>query len=1273
MSFSWLSQTGSSLLRQLVSKAKDTVVAIKDATVAMLDSLIDYAIGDVEEEEEEKEEEEEEKEEEEEEEAVDIYPIFNGNTNETLNEWLEFFYYFNKSPKSEERKDKARYEFRLFYGIHVMSIISDPTFRVQFSYLELLQNGEIMDIEEDASFKDLIGHKKETWKSIVGNPMELQSLAEFIINGETDTIFSLDSMLSYMICIDYVVTKVNLGDEVIDREYFKLKEKRIEEIMKKQKQAKNKNEQQELEKELENLEKQIRVRKTGGFFSKTVMYDIDDFISTRLQRAGIPTTAKPDVDDTTPCLLKAFSDKGLIDETDNLNNSEFYKYGTKKMLEKNDIKYLIKFAPKIKELYMIEYTSFDKSTKTTQRSKVFKLINGENCFKGSNRKEIDNKYLIALFDNHYFAIDSPEDGDNIYNFLISKWKENKVVKRSNMEMPTEKEINIGNVIKEFEFYEEMKTQLSKAKEKSTKEKEEKDTDTIKTLTAQINQYFKQSSKDTKFQTTSPIVIAADCEAYPDENGVYQITMIAYKIVNIQNSQEIIHQYPNIKELFDKPSCLGRIIVKRREFHIPGVEFVEDMRILSNVTGRNIQIWFHNLKFDLSLIIKDNKFQEIIKQEGNVYSAAMINTVYMKKGYKEKDDKLKYMKMEKNDKYNQGNYYVREYLLPNQSRLTKKQQEEAESRRLKIEFRDFYKIHSDKLTNVAKDLGVASKLEYINYNWHTPERVINNSSCKLEDYLEDINQYKNEDIELWRKTLSKDSDNKGKPYNYIFLQTQEKLFSASERFKDYCIQDVEVLANCMERTNKIMNDITNKELDLCDVRTISSFSSKIHSKLFEGIWHPIGIARKYLCKMISGGRVNFNPKYARKIITELVRVIDYTSLYPSAILRCKENFEGFPKGIPIPFKPEEFEAISKTKLFYVGDFKITKIGRRFNFPYIRIIEKDNTLLYTDDITKIGDTVFTLDKLTYEDWKEFHQVEYECLGGLYYPEGYTAGEFSDSVEEILKKKDEADKNKQTALKAMYKLVVNSVYGSTIQKDRETVQNIIDTSMVMRELYRNRHLVSVEYLSEKQSLVKYDADNNTQVPCIIGIMILSMSKRIMNEIMSIIQIELESDVLYQDTDSVHFFAKDYDNLKSKYKEKYNKDLEFQGGKGGSKYGYSHQDYPKKAKEAYGDKCVSKASIYCGRKSYCELIGEEGNPNSPLYLQNAMKGISKHGLESLARKYGGETKELAMLSIYEEACEKPISIVMNPTDMSNVSMEYKGIGIVRNRREFIRSIHFK
>lgn len=210
----------------------------------------------------------------------------------------------------------------------------------------------------------------------------------------------------------------------------------------------------------------------------------------------------------------------------------------------------------------------------------------------------------------------------------------------------------------------------------------------------------------------------------------------------------------------------------------------------------------------------------------------------------------------------------------------------------------------------------------------------------------------------------------------------------------------------------------------------------------------------------------------------------------------------------------------------------------------------------------------------------------------------------------------------------------------------------------IFNNFHtIISIVDLNEYQCRItkaKFDDSYNN---AIVGVMTLSMSKRIMNEVMDIAN-TLKSPIYYQDTDSMHMLHKDVQSMAEEYKRVYNKDLI------GSQLGQFHSDFDLKG--AVGE-VYSTKSVFLGKKCYMDYLegfDKEGKKINGYHLR--MKGITQAGLEDAKNKYGSFDE------VYEKlAKDETIDFWLNAND--KVMFEYLKSGGIRTRAKFIRSVNFK
>jgi hypothetical protein len=115
----------------------------------------------------------------------------------------------------------------------------------------------------------------------------------------------------------------------------------------------------------------------------------------------------------------------------------------------------------------------------------------------------------------------------------------------------------------------------------------------------------------------------------------------------------------------------------------------------------------------------------------------------------------------------------------------------------------------------------------------------------------------------------------------------------------------------------------------------------------------------------------------------------------------------------------------------------------------------------------------------------------------------------------------------------------------------------------------------------------------PVHLGVQVLDSSKHIMNRVMCLAE-DINADIWYQDTDSMHI---DYDKvpiLADSYRDTYGKELI------GKQMGQFHVDFDLKGSKG---NIFAYESIFLGKKSYLDLLACDGNDVVGQHIR--MKGI--------------------------------------------------------------------
>jgi hypothetical protein len=242
-----------------------------------------------------------------------------------------------------------------------------------------------------------------------------------------------------------------------------------------------------------------------------------------------------------------------------------------------------------------------------------------------------------------------------------------------------------------------------------------------------------------------------------------------------------------------------------------------------------------------------------------------------------------------------------------------------------------------------------------------------------------------------------------------------------------------------------------------------------------------------------------------------------------------------------------------------------------------------------------------------------------------------------------------------------MLNSSYGKTIMKKSNTETKIVyndnDGENFNSYVYNNFNTIKSyrqlnKYNFEIEKICFDDSYNRGHIGCAI----LSMSKRIMNEVFDVAN-EIECPIYYTDTDSLHCNFDDVSKIEARYKEVYGKEL---NGKNLEQF---HTDFNLKGacSEIYATK-----SIFLGKKSYMDYLeSKDKNGNTINGFHIRLKGITEAGLEHSASKY-----EDSYVGLFTELSKgKTIKMLLNPKD--KVLFEYKQ-GHVSTKSEFYREIKF-
>ena len=422
--------------------------------------------------------------------------------------------------------------------------------------------------------------------------------------------------------------------------------------------------------------------------------------------------------------------------------------------------------------------------------------------------------------------------------------------------------------------------------------------------------------------------------------------------------------------------------------------------------------------------------------------------------------------------------------------------------------------------------------------------------------------------------------------------QGQNFNHIEYARIYCYMDCQVLKNGYEIFKEWMNQITNLNID--DLVSIPQLANifGINSDVFQGCYKISGVPRDFIQKCIVGGRcmVRNNNQFE---INHNVDDFDGVSLYPSAMNRM----DGFLLGLPKVWN-EQID-LSKTDGYFL-EINILNVKKYRDFPLLSRVNEKGVRIFSNDIR--GSCIY-VDKTTLEDLIKFQEVEYTILRGYFFNEGRNnkIKNFIKNLfdERAIKKKEE------NPIQELYKLIMNAFYGKLIMKPIEHNYSFVyGKDKFQKHLQYKFNSISqytaitdgLFFVKENRSIMDHFSMPHG------GVEVLSMSKRIMNEVMCLSE-DIGIDIYYQDTDSMHIDARLDKNgksgiqrLASEFSKIYNRDLV---GKNLSQFDidfdYKSTDTP----------AISVQSIYLGKKSYIDKVKTENNGVIDFHYHARCKGI--------------------------------------------------------------------
>ena len=232
------------------------------------------------------------------------------------------------------------------------------------------------------------------------------------------------------------------------------------------------------------------------------------------------------------------------------------------------------------------------------------------------------------------------------------------------------------------------------------------------------------------------------------------------------------------------------------------------------------------------------------------------------------------------------------------------------------------------------------------------------------------------------------------------------------------------------------------------------------------------------------------------------------------------------------------------------------------------------------------------------------------------------------------------------------MNSGYGKSIQKPITTDIKFIPNSKFNHFTYEHYHNINtIKKVAESDTwMISINKQLEKQFNnCVFGVSVLSMSKRIMNEVMCLAE-DLKIPIYYQDTDSMHIEHDKLSTLANEYKKIYNRELI-----GENIMGRFHNDFDE-LNDAY---CVFHVSL--GKKMYYDELKNDKGEHAEHFR---MKGIPNDVIIDYANKnFNGNVKALYMY-LYEG---HNIEFDLTAT---KITFQMEKTGEILHKNEFSRNV---
>ena len=511
------------------------------------------------------------------------------------------------------------------------------------------------------------------------------------------------------------------------------------------------------------------------------------------------------------------------------------------------------------------------------------------------------------------------------------------------------------------------------------------------------------------------------------------------------------------------------------------------------------------------------------------------------------------------------------------------------KKTKIILRDTLCMITNSLKNFGKMFGLKTIKEIMPYEIYTEQNIKNRfiEVSKIKECIDFQKFVVNPKCKRKKKKIVDRIFDLEKWNQYLENATKwnclkkDNTIDIIQYSKIYCLIDCKVLNDGYDIFRGWILELTG--IDIINVLTLSSVADKyvIKENAYEGVYELSSIPRMFIQKCLVGGKTMTNQNKAHIDFRNIKnRDLDLNSSYPDSYCRIGGFLKGKPKIIKESIDVSQL--LKKDGLFV--KIKILSIDK-LDFPLLSYKNEDGIRTWSNNVDDLNKHGVYLGKFSLLDAIEFGNMKFEILQGYYFDDGRNeklpilTRKLYDARKKLKKESNKAE--------AIYKLILNSIFGKTalksfgseliIKNQYKYVGNASNLEEVKKYYIKKNKSFNEKlyledlgflqihndkcYINEAHKFIRrnYNNINNfivrgnyyfiekiynvgthfNRVHCAVDV--LDMSKRSLNEVLVLCNTNSEKYIKVGiiDTDSVQVAKKDVPLIKKLFQKKYNKEF--------------------------------------------------------------------------------------------------------------------------------------